>query len=619
MSALLTIEFRHSIAAQIPQYGSLDNYYLTFGKTTSFTNDSSPPDPSDSVQSSHIDIFNDMIFGKRISGTDVAMAVRRYDWVAGTVYTPYDHEDPTLFNKNTAFFVVVNEGLSYSVFKCLGNSGGVPSLNKPSLYETSADDDFYFTADGYQWKYMYTISKADFEKFATPNYIPVVANTDVTANAVSGAIEAIQVTNRGTRYNAYHGGVIQVARVGGNNQLYTIEASAAANTDFYKNSVIKITTGPGAGQQRVISDYIVSGGVKRVLVAQPFDPSNMPTEDSTYEISPNIILTGDGQNFVGRALVNAISNTIYAVEITNKGSGYSWANAVVVSNTGIINTSSNTFIQANNAQLRVVISPPGGHGSDAETELGSTYVCISSTINTVEAGGKIVANNDFRTISLIKNPLFANVVINTANSVGTFSVGEKVIQPRDSITGTSYNVGIVSEVNSNQLTLSNVSGVFGVSNTQYSLIAPPDGTEYVYGTIYNESNSATASITSTSADNPELYFDQTTTFVCNVTSSAVFLADEEIYQPSTDGVGRVYYANNTMIKVSNKFGTFNQAETGTNAGMVYGRTSLASANVTAIKLPDVIRNSGEVLYIENVSPIARANGQSETIKIVLEF
>lgn len=620
MASLLTTKFRHKVAKELATNRALETFYTAVGKSLPFVSDSLPPAPADSVQGAHIDIYRSMIFGKRILPEDVSMMIRRNDWVAGTVYTPYDHENERLFDASVRFFVVVNEGLFFSVFKCLSNNNGVPSTAKPSLFETAADDEFYVTADGYQWKYMYSIGKSTYEKFTTTSFIPVVANTDVTANAINGAIETIQVVNRGTRYNAYNSGLIQAARVGGNNQLFTIEPSAAANSDFYKNSVIKITSGPGAGQQRVISEYIVSGGVKRVLINQPFDTNNIPTEESTYEISPNVVVTGDGQDFIGRALVNAISNTIYAVEITNKGEGYSWASAVVVSNTGIINSVSNTYIQANTAVLRVIISPPGGHGSDVETELGATQVCISQTISTVEAGGKIVANNDFRTVSVIRDPMFANVVVTVANTSGSFSVGDTVLQPFDTVVGTGYNRAVIASINSSELTLTQAKGVFSTSNTYYGTANGVPQTPYdtVYGPIHNAANSVTARIASTNSSNPSLYFDQTTTLVCNVTSTAHFIEDELLDQVGNAN-GYVYFANNTIIKLVDTKGVITVAEEGTSSGIVYGDTSQAVANVTAVQLPDLIKGSGEVLYIENITPIARANGQTETIKVILEF
>jgi hypothetical protein len=50
-----------------------------------------------------------------------------------------------------------------------------------------------------------------------------------------------------------------------------------------------------------------------------------------------------------------------------------------------------------------------------------------------------------------------------------------------------------------------------------------------------------------------------------------------------------------------------------------GQSSGASANLLFAYPPDLVQNSGEVIYFENESPISRSNSQSETIKIILQF
>ena len=50
-----------------------------------------------------------------------------------------------------------------------------------------------------------------------------------------------------------------------------------------------------------------------------------------------------------------------------------------------------------------------------------------------------------------------------------------------------------------------------------------------------------------------------------------------------------------------------------------GSTSGATANLLFAYPPDIVRNSGEVIFFENESPISRSNTQSETIKVILQF
>jgi hypothetical protein len=77
--------------------------------------------------------------------------------------------------------------------------------------------------------------------------------------------------------------------------------SLSANTDFYKGSVLYISSGAGAGQQRTISEYIVTGSARRVLTATEFDTAIDST--SRFEISPRVVVDGDGSGVQARAIV----------------------------------------------------------------------------------------------------------------------------------------------------------------------------------------------------------------------------------------------------------------------------------------------------------------------------
>ena len=169
---------------------------------------------------------------------------------------------------------------------------------------------------------MYSITNAEFDKFATADYIPIMDNANVVANAVSGSIDYIDVSYRGSNYDSYTNGAFQSVTVAGNTQVFYIQTSASANSNFYNGCAIKVTSGTGTGQQRTVQSYTVSGSTRQVVIDTAFDVN--PTTSSTYEITPNAIVVGDGTGFIGRALVNSTSNSIYKVEITNRGSDYTF-------------------------------------------------------------------------------------------------------------------------------------------------------------------------------------------------------------------------------------------------------------------------------------------------------
>jgi hypothetical protein len=134
-----------------------------------------------------------MIFGKRIQSNDAHIMTRRIDWEANTIYDIYDHRDELLYDRD--FYVVVHEGTQWDVFKCLENGDGAPSTVVPSRTNVGSDgEDFYYPTDGYRWKYMYTSSDADFDKFATSTHMPVAVDANTSAQAVAGSIDTIVVT-----------------------------------------------------------------------------------------------------------------------------------------------------------------------------------------------------------------------------------------------------------------------------------------------------------------------------------------------------------------------------------------------------------------------------------------
>ena len=170
-------------------------YYVFAARHVQYTGgDSTIPSLPNTQENTLTVPFDEMVFGKRVGPNDVAVMVPRYNWTTNTQYYAFrSNEDMT----DKPFFVVINGGASQHVFKCLDNNSNAVSTSAPDVTQTSPDDEYYSTADGYQWKYMYSVSTTIFNKFATDTFMPVFANTQVTGNAVSGAIDVVTVSYRG--------------------------------------------------------------------------------------------------------------------------------------------------------------------------------------------------------------------------------------------------------------------------------------------------------------------------------------------------------------------------------------------------------------------------------------
>ena len=88
------------------------------------------------------------------------------------------------------------------VFKCLFNNGGIASTSMPeiTLGGQLPENPYVETADGYKWKYLYTIPSGLKKKFLTFDYMPVLRDPVVYANAENGRIDIVKVLDGGTGY-----------------------------------------------------------------------------------------------------------------------------------------------------------------------------------------------------------------------------------------------------------------------------------------------------------------------------------------------------------------------------------------------------------------------------------
>ena len=396
-------------------------------------------------------------------------------------------------------------------------------------------------------------------------------------------------------------------------------SSLSSNTDFYKGSIFYITAGTGAGQQRTISEYIVTGSARRVLLATDFDTAIDST--SRFEISPRISVIGDGQGLQARAIVNTSTYAVDTVEIINRGYGYTYGTAKVFGNTGIVEGSNTTAQQANNANVSIIIGPKGGHGSDPICELNGSVIGISVDFANNE-NGNISINNDYRQFGIIKDPLFANVQLTISDvtltdgssGAGTsFAVNDVITQSAGDATVANGAYGIVKSRASGTLAVANVYGNFVTSgsNTSLRFVNASNTSANVVTILTNPTRS------NSTADS----FDQRLVLTGFANQSSVaFTSDEIIKQDSTDATGVIEVINSTSVAITRAQGNWLASDTA--SGTYYsfnGQTSAGRGYFTGIRQPDLVTGSGEILYVENQQPITRNAAQTERIKLLIEF
>lgn len=644
------------------------DYYLFAAKHMPFTgNDSITSTITNSIDSLVFNVYDQMLFGKRVQLSDVALMISRNTWVSGTVYTMYDDRQLDLYN--TRFFVSVQDGSLYYIYKCIDNNRGAPSTSAPSGTATST----IMAADNYQWKYMFTVDSTNHTRFATSNYLPVIANTTIQQTAIDGSIETIKIDVAGAGYDNY----IENAsfssadiRIGGSDLQYTLPSTASDIDRFYEDCLIKITSGAGENQYRRIISYV--GATRLAIIDTGFSP--VPSNGDSYDVYPliNVFNNGytDSVNCIARAVITAnTGNSVSMVEILNVGAGYKAATAVILPG--------NTVGVQVQADLRAVISPPGGHGYDTATELGASKVCFRTTFNGSE-GGFIPSNNDFRTVGILKNPYLDNVILVANNGIGSFVVGETVYQ---------YKQRLLSE----QVTVSSNSTVTGTATSFTNQLSPSDYVIVTNGSssfftrvasVTNSTSFATTTNSTFSGANCSLYyvdtvrFGQVTAKAANaVTLTNVSLANRTpsfLYVGETSSATLVANAvyHNEKTSTNNFFsfvqlhrfvgdlnsGTFNPDDTvsqstalpqviptgqvfdlivggGANDDILYvsnvhnifdTNSSISSSSGGSFNLSykytgDLVKDSGKVLYLENFQPLTRNTSTTETIKLILEF
>ena len=561
-------------------------YYVFTTKHTAYS-EASTPTPNASIANSLFQTYDEMMFGKLVTPSDVAHSINNHTWANGTSYAMYDDTDALLLDRN--YYVTTLEGSDYHVWKCIDNNSNSVSNSAPLYSDVSGSLNTLYiksATDGYQWKFMYTIPAASYTKFTANNYIPVITHANAVSNAINGAIDQFVVSNSGNNYNEWANGAVVT---GTNTSLLNISSTAytlSGNNDFYVNCSIYFTAGVANGEISKISDYTANATGKWITLETAV--SGTPDSTTRYEISPTVTVVGDGSNCVARALINTSTNTISNVEILSRGSGYTYAGVTL---------EANNMATANVAATRAIIGPFGGHGADPLSELNARYVTIAASFGNNESTN-IQTDNDFRTIGLLKNPLYANTKIVYDAPSANFQVGETAL---DTVTGAS---GIVIQANSTTVNLSNASGLFAATSNVTGQTTGASAN--IVSLLVNTNDAARANYH---------YFQQTHKFEHNLVSGSVFTEDERVSQATTGANGDVYASNSTYTTLTSVRGDFGIG----NNYIVTGATSSQTARFKSQIPSDLVRGSGEVLFLKNIEAVSRSNTLTETVKLVLKF
>src|SRR6056300_1172827 len=401
MAAIVTSNFRTLNAGHFKDQVEGSSVYVSIGKsdvwslTTSDTTDTTPFTPADNFDQLGEARAN-MIGMKKIIATDIAHVVPRHTWTSGNSYYAWDSDDSSIFDK--AFYVITSE---FKVYKCIKAGGGASSIQPTqTLTDPQAE------SDGYTWKYLYTISVADAEKFLPNSYMPVKTvslNTEGVVAATTSSNPIVVLTGANT--DVLVGMTVSGTNVSGspsNNVVSSVNGNAitfAGNQSLTANDIITFAFANDAAAENSLTEadfaqYINQKALRESATAAGIERIEVTAGGTGYTSAPTVTITGDGTGATATATVSA--GAVTAVTVTGKGTNYRVADITFSGGGG------------SDAAARAVLAPKEGHGVNPKDELGGFFMSLNVLLDGADGSGDITVGNDFRQIVLIKNPRVYN-------------------------------------------------------------------------------------------------------------------------------------------------------------------------------------------------------------------
>ena len=263
------------------------NYYVGIGRSEPWDSSETVPTPTNNPET-QVDFRDGLQSIKKMQGS--SLVVPRNNWSNGRIYSQYD--DRVAGYPTNPYYVKTENNQVYVVLEVGRNKQGVA---QPSTVEPTGSNLHSFrTADGYLWKFMYTISAADAEDFMSSNFMPVkkqgatdsnstgieLKHADVQNSAVANQVLSIIVTDGGTGYTTGVPPTVTITSPTGNG------AAATATIDSATGTVSKINLDADSSTVKHGSNYTtatvtLTGGAGTGAAARavlPFSDSGVGAE-----------------------------------------------------------------------------------------------------------------------------------------------------------------------------------------------------------------------------------------------------------------------------------------------------------------------------------------------------
>lgn len=400
MASIITNRLRKTIAESIFEdiFSRRGHYYYFFGRPAPGVSVPNTPLTTRQYEST---VRNNIIAAKRIYSNDISYVVPRFDWVSGTVYDKYNILDTGVVTSNGPKFYVY-DNINHRVYKCIDNNNGAASVNRP----TSTEPFNFKTADGYTWRYLYSIPTSLRNKFLTSDYIPVY--TSIQSRYYSdGGITEVTIVKAGVGYSSANTIITVIGDGTGAELIPVIENGQIGDViiknpgrDYTRAVIEVVSTGNGQGAEITaelnIGDLDSDQALVELLTTSgTVDSIDVLQGGSEYTSDSSVKIIGDGSG--ATASLDIVGGVIQRIIVTNPGEKYSWAEAVVTPQVNPPRTA-----QATNVQSRVNVSPYLGHGRNAIDELNANTLMFFGSVFSDRLGDFDVVT-DYRQYGLIRD------------------------------------------------------------------------------------------------------------------------------------------------------------------------------------------------------------------------
>jgi hypothetical protein len=360
-NAIITAEAKRRLMDDFKADADLatTNYYIGISKSEDWNATDTAPTPLNTEKEQR-DFRHGLQSVKKV--VDFSAVVPRVNWTAGQSYNVYNDTKVGHPSAPNQYYVVTANN---SVYVCIrqgraaSDGTPVPSENEPTGSSTKG----VIMADGYGWKFLYTIGTLDASKYKSANFIPVKLQGATDGSSPATDVEQLAIQNAAVSGAAWNSS--------GGRQIVGIDLDSG-----------------GSGYSSVPTIAIVGDG--DLTAHSGAHATALMTTGGTIGSVVNVKMNDDSAG---------------AANLIEMGQGFSFASVTFSGGS-----------PTKPAVGKVIFGPQGGFGADPRDDLRADAMMFNAKPNGNEEG-EFQTGNSFRQIGLIRNPKSSD----SASAGGLFS------------------------------------------------------------------------------------------------------------------------------------------------------------------------------------------------------